>query len=166
MNIRKHIITDYEFELELTNEKSEIFNICYAGGDLYWVMMDYVEGNEFFITKEDGMFFLQMEKLFNLIEKYDYPTNKTLNRGSFEWLSEAYGIPEEAHKLTITKNNDIFTIRFFQNPNHSFLTKSCPICFCLSGSKNPKIAGAFSLMFMQFKNYQNKEFARTLNKNI
>lgn len=162
MKIYKNVITDDKYELIFENDEKEIFKIHYGGADLYWTMINYRDGNRFQITEAEEIVYYQLQALFKEIEKSDIPYNKALNNGCFEWLSEAYGIPEEAHKLLITKDETSFNIEFIRNPNNFIPSHICPICFCLSGSRNPDIACAFSLMFLQYKN-NNK--VKSLNKN-
>lgn len=142
-----------ENTIKLTNDRKPSFLMQFNGSDFYWVMLYYDENNEFNITEEDSFLFSQMQQLFKTIEKYDYPYNKTLINNTFTWNSEDYGTYENANKLIITFENNIFSIKFYQNPNREFNNKFlCPICFCLSGSKNENIASAFSLMFLNYLN--------------
>lgn len=162
MKIYKNINTDNKYEIIFENDEKEIFKIHYGGADLYWTMINYRDGNKFQVAETDKMIYYQLQELFKEIENNDFPYNKTLNNNCFEWLSEAYGIPEEAHKLLITKNEDSFIIEFIRNPNNFLSSDFCPICFCLNGSRNSSIASAFSLMFLQYKS-NNK--IKTLNRN-
>ena len=125
--------------LSVSNDKGEQFKIHYAGGDLYWVMVDYFENNEFIIDKKDIYFYEELERIFSLLESdYSY----------IEWSSEAYGELENANRLIIAKIDGGYSIRFYQNPNRVFNRKDiCAICFCLSGSKHQDIANEFSSMF-------------------
>ncbi len=117
-------------------------------------MLNYHKNNKFCITKESKILFSQIENLFDQIEQYDI-SHTLLNNKCFEWSSEAYGIPENANKLTITKNNDNFTISFLKNPNNKFnIQNICAVCFCLNGSKNEQIANAFSTMIYEYINNQ------------
>jgi len=157
MKILKNVINEHKYELTLIDNQNNTFNIHYAGADLYWSMNNYFDGNEFTVAKEDNIFHDQLERLFCIIQKYDRYKNLLVN-DHFEWISEAYGITEEAHKLTITKINDSFKIRFFQNKNNPFCLKDfCSICFCLSGSRNQEIANAFSSMFLEYKDNVKKK---------
>jgi len=136
-------------DLEFINENDQKFKIHYAGGDLYWTMLNYNDTNEFIINNNNKVY-LQLEELFRKIEENDLTYLKLLNENCFKWESEAYGITEEANKLFIIKENDKFIIKFYKNPNGRFNVNGlCPICFCLSGSRNQKIANAFSIMFKQ-----------------
>lgn len=151
MNITITNLNEYQYRLTLENENGNTFIINYAGGDLYWVMLNYYKDNQFIVTKDDKLLFFQFKKIFKEIKKYDKSTPKLLNDNCFEWISEAYGLEEEANNLTITKYDDKFIIKFYQNPNNPFINKDmCAICFCLSGSRNQNIATAFSIMFQEY----------------
>lgn len=131
-------------------KKNEQFVMLYAAGDLYWIMTNYHSNSEFKITKEDELLFSKIKDLFLKIKEYDYPDYKLLKNNCFEWKSEAYVVREETHRLTILEEKDTYTITFIQNPNKPHTKKVlCPNCFCLSGSINPNIATAFSLMFLE-----------------
>lgn len=161
MIITKNRIDDNRFQIELTDEKRNTITIEYGGADLYWIMNHYYDNNLFKITPKDNFLFLQMEKLFKKIEEYDDPSNKVLNNNCFEWIREAYGLPEEANKLTIKKNHNCYDIRFFNNPNYSFSNKYiCCICFCLSGSQHQEISDAFCSLFLEYVHFEkhNKRF--------
>ncbi len=159
MNIIKNRINEYVSELVLEDDNGSKFIMHYAGGDLYWTMVDYYDNNIFCINKNDEVLFSHMKNLFCDIENNDNPNKKILNNNCFEWVSEAYGNLKDANKLTITRNNDKFIINFFKNPNNKFNINSvCSVCFCLSGSKNQNIANAFSIMF---NNYINCDFPKT-----
>lgn len=139
---------DDAYELILTNDNKDTFIIHYAAGDLYWTMFDYYDDNEFIISKEDEILFYLMNNIFNQINSYK---TGLINNNSFEWISEAYGMCEDANRLTIIKENDKFIIKFYQNPNkYVFRKDMCAICFCLSGSKYQDIANAFSLMLYDY----------------
>ena len=146
-------IVKNNYEINLTNEKNNEFIIHFAAGDLYWTMVDYYVDNEFGITKDDDLLFKQFENLFLEIKKHDNPYNKLLNNDCFEWISEAYGLMEDANRLIILKDNDNFIIKFFQNPKKVFRKDICTICFCLSGSKNQDIANLFSYMLHEMIQY-------------
>jgi hypothetical protein len=156
--ITKKMIDDNRFAIELANEEGNSMTIEYGGADLYWIMNNYHDNNLFKITPQDNFLFLQMDELFKQIAKYDDPYNKVLNNNCFEWISEAYGLPEEANKLTIKKKQNSYEISFFNNPNYSFKNKNiCCICFCLSGSQHQEIAYAFSSMFLEYTHFENQQ---------
>jgi hypothetical protein len=126
-------------ELLVVNDQGNVFRIHYAGGDLYWTMIDYVKDNEFVVGKEDFDFYKGLENIFSLLGD---------SISCFEWFSESYGEKENANKLFINKIDKGFCIKFFQNPNRDINRKDiCSICFCLSGSRCQNIANEFSLMF-------------------
>ena len=128
----------------IVNQKGEQFKIHYAGGDLYWTMVDYCGDNEFVVERRDSLFYEELEIIFNLIGN---------ERSSMEWVSEAYGEKENANKLLISRDGDEFRIKFYQNPNRMFARKDlCAICFCLSGSDYQHVANEFSLMFYRLFN--------------
>jgi hypothetical protein len=118
------------------------FIIGYFGGDLYWVMLDYHGGNKFIITKEQTKLFAFLKNMFKFMSQSNEPE---LKGNVFHWLSEARQ-PEESNHMTITRIKDTFIVEFFQNPNDyiSAASKTCAICFCLSGSRNWNIASTFS----------------------
>ena len=147
-------------EIIISNEKNS-FTICYGGSDLYWLMDDYNENNLFVINKDNKIMYSLLKKVFTQIKKYDYPHNKTLNNNVFGWTSEAEGLPENAHVLTIKKTDDSFYIKFHRNPANLSPQNTCYICFCLSGSKNQNIANAFNEMFTQYKVTNTKSLKRT-----
>ena len=156
MIFRKNNIDNNHFELDIINENNEILEINYCGCDLYWTCLNYTENNEFVIKESDGVFFRYLNDIFNIIEENDNIHEKTLNENRFEWISEAYGEKEFAHKLIIEKNDDNFKIKFFQNSlNWMCIKEMCPVCFCLSGSRNQTIASAFSLVFLKYMNSDN-----------
>lgn len=156
MKIEKIDENNQRYIIKLANEKNKSFLMKYDGADFYWTMLDYDNYNEFIITKEDSFLFFQMQQLFRNIQKYDKSFDKVLIDNTFTWISEDYGIYENANKLIITFKNNAFFIKFYQNPNQKFNIKDmCPICFCLNGSKNQMIASAFSLMFLEYQNYHN-----------
>ena len=102
------------------------FIMGWFAGDLYWIMQNY----------EPAYFHDFFEKLF---KEYHFK-NCTLT-----WSSEA-GVDRADNKLKITKGENYFKIRFYQgeNDNLSKSTNTCPVCFCLSGSKHQDIANEFS----------------------
>ncbi|MBQ8043811.1 MAG: hypothetical protein IJ272_06665 [Clostridia bacterium] len=120
------------------------FIIGYFGADLYWIMSNYHEGNKFTITKEQATLYEGLQTMFRFMKMRQEPQ---LTDNVFKWLSEA-GQPEESKHMTITKQRGKFIVEFFQNPNDyiSAAHKTCAICFCLSGSRNPSIATMFSAM--------------------
>ena len=111
------------------------FIMGWFAGDLYWIMQNY-EPAYFLITKKAPYFYDFFTKLF---KEYHFK-NCTLT-----WSSEA-GIDRADNKLKITKGENYFKIRFYQGETDTLskATNTCPICFCLSGSKHQRIANEFS----------------------
>lgn len=131
---------------QILNERSQIvvqngnnkFIIGFFGSDLYWIMVDYIPNNKFTIRKNCTYLFNFLESLFS---------TEHFKNCTFTWLSEAR-LPENSSSLKITKGRDFYRIKFIQHEG-DFLAKSqniCPICFCLSGSRNQGIANRFSMM--------------------
>jgi len=147
MNILKNEISYHRYELILSNELNDKFLIHFAGGDLYWTMLDYHDNNEFVITKNDKILYEWIENLFiEIADKERY--SELLKNNTFQWSSEAYGLLENANRLTILKDFDKYIIKFYQNPTKMVFRKDiCTVCFCLSGSRYQDIANMFSYMF-------------------
>lgn len=120
------------------------FVIGYFGADHYWVMLNYHENNKFVITKKHEKLYEGLQTIFKFMKIRQEPQ---LKDNVFHWLSEA-GLPEESNHMAITKQRNKFIVEFFQNPNDyiSAAHKTCAICFCLSGSRNPNVATMFSTM--------------------
>lgn len=135
----KHII-------KLSKDNDEM-KTKFEGADLYFVMYNYHDDNKFVIS-DDNDLYAYFKNLFNEIRINDNPYDKMLNDNKFIWISEDYGEYENANRLTITELDNSYIIQFYNNPNRMFgNVKVCPICFCLSGSKNQNIANAFAMMF-------------------
>lgn len=137
-------------ELKLYNELQNEFKIHISGSDLYWTMINYCDNNEFVITSDDEMYdtFIQ---LFNDIKENDNKYENVLNDNTFEWKCEA-GYQENSNMLLIKKEDNKFIIKFIQNPNNMYskITKTCSVCFCLSGSRNQEVAYLFSSMYNSY----------------
>jgi len=129
--------------VEVTSNKSSIcdkFILGWFAADLYLIMPDYRPNNHFTITKSCVLW----EFFDGLFSKYHFKNN------TFIWISEAR-LASESSILKITKGKDFFRIRFIQGEN-DYLAKArniCPICFCLSGSRNQEIANEFSNLLHQ-----------------
>lgn len=135
MKIYKNSYDNYEqIIIESTSDK---FIMGWFGADLYWIMTNYTPNTHFTIEKNCILWdFFDM-----LFSKYHFKNNTLI------WISEARPA-NESSKLKITKGKDFFRIRFIQGEN-DYLAKArniCPICFCLSGSKNQDIANEFSYL--------------------
>lgn len=142
MQLYKNVVDGKE-EI-IVESKNQKFVIGWYGSDLYWIMLDYLPNNKFTITKDVPCLFDFLDKLFTA----EYFKNNT-----FIWLSEAR-IPKNSSSLKITKGKNHFRIRFIQGEN-DILAKAkhiCPICFCLSGSRNQRIADKFSLLLHELLN--------------
>ncbi len=114
------------------------FIIGFFGSDIYWIMPNYIPENKFIILQSCPYLFEFLENLFS---------TEHFKNCTFTWLSEAR-LPENSSSLKITKGQNYFRIRFIQNEN-DYLARArniCPICFCLSGSRNQQIANKFSIM--------------------
>lgn len=159
MNITINEIDKKRTELIIENEDGNKFKIHYAAGDIYWTMLNYHQNNKFIITPEDEILYQQMEELFYIIEHNENKFFTLLKNNTFHWLSENYGLNEVSNLLTIVKEDNKYIINFQQHP-HSFNKSICAICFCLSGSRNQKVANSFSYMFYnciyQINNNQSK----------
>lgn len=118
------------------------FVIGFYGSDLYWIMLDYIPNTEFIVKSDCSKLFKFLDELFT-IENFESNT--------FTWISEAR-LHENSSTLKITKDKDSYRITFIQNET-DYLAKArniCPICFCLSGSRNPKIASMFAIMLNEY----------------
>lgn len=150
-------VMERDNKIIIKNEKEETFVITYGGADLYWLMDDYNSDNNFIISKETGLFYEELDKVFKIIEEKDNNYDKTLTGNCFEWLSDAFGLPEHANKLQITKEQDKYCIKFIRNPENWSPQYTCYISFCLSGSKNTHIATAFSKMVLNCLEKENNK---------
>lgn len=128
----------------IVQQGEDEFVIGYFGSDLYWLMTNYHEGNKFVITKEQEKLYDFLKYMFKFMQEREEPE---LKDNVFRWLSEARQ-PEESNHMTITRLKDKFVVEFFQNPSDyiSIASKTCAICFCLSGSRNWNVASMFSAM--------------------
>lgn len=112
------------------------FVIGWFAADLYWIMPEYTANNSFVVKRDTPFLWDFFNSLFSINH---FPNN------TFMWKSEAR-LESESSTLKVTKGKEHFKIRFIQNDN-DYLAKFrniCPICFCLSGSRNQKIANEFS----------------------
>lgn len=120
------------------------FIIAFFCSDVYWVMLDYIPENKFTVKRSCPYLFDFLEGLFS---------TEHFKNCTFTWLSEAR-LPENSSTLKITKGKDFYRIKFIQHDS-DFLARTrniCPICFCLSGSKNQRIANKFSIMLNELLN--------------
>ncbi len=153
-----------KYLIKLSKDNDQI-KINFEGSDLYFVMYNYHDDNKFVIDNENELY-NYFKNLFNEIRINDNPYDKILNDNKFIWISEDYGEYENANKLIITELDNSYIIQFYNNPNKMFgNAKVCPICFCLSGSKNQNIVNSFAMMFNNIvsEKYCNKKL-RKYNK--
>jgi len=136
MKIYKESIDNREqIVVQANNSK---FIMGFFACDVYWIMPDYIHNNKFTVKKSDSYLFEFIDDLFS---KHHF------KNCTFNWLSEAR-LPQNSSSLKITKGIDFYRIKFIQSPNDYMarLRNICPICFCLSGSRNPEIATKFGIM--------------------
>ena len=134
MTIHKQLVENKQEVV--VKSKEQKFVMGWFAGDLYWIMPDYTINNKFVVKEDDTILWEFFTKLF----KENYFKNCT-----FIWRSEA-GNARSGNRLKITQGLNHFKIRFIQGEN-DVISKSqntCAVCFCLSGSRKPKIAEAFS----------------------
>ena len=126
----------------IVEQGEDEFVISYFGADHYWVMLNYHENNKFVITKKQEKLYEGLQTIFKFMKIRKEPQ---LKDNVFNWLCEA-SLPEVSNHMTIKKERNRFIVEFFQNPNNyiSVAHKTCGICFCLSGSRNPSVATMFS----------------------
>lgn len=160
MILTKQQTNNYNYKLTIS-DNNHSFDMIIGGSDFYWNLNNYDNVNKtFVITKDDKKLYKMISELFNISTINDDKFQPTIKNNIFEWESESCGIPEDANKLTIIKNKDDFSIEFWKNPQIMF--NSCSICFCLSGSRNQKIAYAFMNMYL---NFRDKEFGVCIKDN-
>lgn len=154
------------------DDENRGFTIFWTAADLYWLFEDYYDDNEFIISKEDGELFLEFQNLFKIIKQHDNEHKPVLNENTFNWGSESYSYMEgeDKNKLMITEEQEKYIIHFMKNPKERCdpppAYRNCSICFCLSGSRNQKIANAFSIMLHNLKDNPILEKVKKLEKNI
>ncbi len=136
------------------NDDGESFEMEYGGADFYWNMLEFTGNNKFVITKKEQVLYRQLQYLFRIIKKCskENPYLNILKDNTFTWTSEAAGLLEDNNKLLITENADNYVIHFWQNPKNYFNFGSCFVSFNLSGSICPKVAHAFSEVFLEYRN--------------
>ena len=157
--VKRNEDSDILVDLVVTDKNNNSFIMTVGGNqDLYWIPQNYKQVKSFYIDKNDTFLFNIFTKLFKLIKQSDsdglsYP--KTLNGNTFTFISEDF--PEdEAHKLEIIKKENEFIINFIKNENTGIYTmfrRGCPICFCNSGSRLPKVEQLFMIMFNELAYY-------------
>lgn len=136
MKIYKQI-TDGKPEIVVKQHNNQ-YIMSWWCNDVYWIMTNYTPDTSFIVKESDEPIFSFLNSLFR---------TKHFSNNTFTWLSEARR-PKESSTLKITKGKNYFRIRFIQGEG-DYLAKArniCPICFCLSGSRNQEIANKFSLL--------------------
>lgn len=167
--IEKIKAKDGKIYLKVTDKNENSFAMLIGGNtDLYWVPEDYGKVETFFIEKSDRFLFDRLTKLFADIKKVDNNTHPSLIENTFTFVSEEF-VEEESSKLQIIKEDEQFVIKFMKNENVSPFSfanfvRGCPICFCNSGSRVPKIEILFMKMFNELA-YQNKNVS-LIDENI
>lgn len=138
------------YNLKITDKNNNSFFMLVGGNcDLYWVPEDYKKCLEFVIDKNDELVFEVFSLLFKEIEKKDDHYDPLLKDNIFTFISEEW-IKEESNILQITKEEESFKIKFIKNENYSSMSiihRGCPICFCNSGSRVPRIEALFMRVF-------------------
>ena len=146
---QKYISTPL-YNLRLYDKNNNTFTMMVGGnGDLYWIPDNYKQVQQFVIDVSDRYAYKLFDRLFSLIDERDNKRSPLLQDNTFTFISEDF--PEDiAHTLKITKTEQDFTIDFVKNETESMYSgfrRGCPICFCNSGSRVPKIEQLFMLMF-------------------
>ena len=138
------------YDLKITDSNNKSFFMTVGGNlDLFWIPENHKENRTFEIHKDDKLTYTMFNKLFKAIEKVDDKYNPSLNNNVFNFISEDWH-EDEANRLSITRNEEQFTINFIENTNRenwSFPHRGCNICFCNSGSRVPKVEYLFMRMF-------------------
>ena len=153
---REDIHIRQAFNLNVADKNGNRFTMLVGGnGDLYGVPENHKKVSTFFIDQSDPLFFNILTELFEIIEKRDNPYHPSLIDNKFTFISED-AHEDEAHRLEITNTDSEFKIDFIKNNNPdawSYPKLGCPICFCNSGSRVPRIEQLFMYMFNQLAYY-------------
>ena len=122
----------------IVQEGENKFIIGFYGSDLYWIMINYIPNTKFTVKKDCYILFNFLNELF---------TVGRFKNCTFTWVSEAH-LLKNSSMLKITKGKDFYRIKFIQNSDDHMakFRNICPVCFCLSGSRNQKIANMFAIM--------------------
>jgi hypothetical protein len=138
------------YDLTVTDKDGKSFVMTVGGNlDLYWLPENYKKDRTFGIDKNDELTYSIFEQLFDAVEKRDDKERPVLNRNTITYISEDWP-EEEANKLKITREEDMFQIQFVKNEDReswSYPHIGCTICFCNSGSRVPRVEGLFMRMF-------------------
>lgn len=139
-----------KYNLIITDKNNNSFTMMVGGNlDLYWVPDNYKENNLFEIDKDDELLFSIFNQLFDVVKKRDDKYNPVLDGNIITFISEEWAL-EESNILKIRKDDDSINIEFIKNENKnpfSIPHRGCPICFCNSGSRVPRIEQLFMKMF-------------------
>lgn len=153
-----------KYNLKVIDRDGNSFTMMVGGNlDLYWVPDDYKSVNTFYIDKRDYFVYELFGGLFQNIENVDDKYNPSLIGNKFTFISEDFN-EDIANKLEIIKKDNEFVINFLKNENkegehyamYAFFRRGCPICFCNSGSRVPKIENLFMMLFNDLA-YYNKD---------
>ena len=92
----------------------------------------------------------------------------SVNAGSSSLKFTLFEMPEGIELIggyfeKIGLNDSFYSIKFFYNSNNQLFNVSgnCPICFCLSGSRNQRVANLFSEMFLEYQYDKDKKFVKS-----
>ena len=138
------------YDLTVTDKDGKSFVMTVGGNlDLYWLPENYKKDKTFGIDKNDELTYGIFEQLFDAVEKRDDKERPVLNGNTITYISEDWP-EEEANKLKIIREEDMFQIQFVKNEDMeswSYPHIGCTICFCNSGSRVPRVEGLFMRMF-------------------
>ena len=138
------------YDLTVTDKDGKSFVMTVGGNlDLYWLPENYKKDRTFGIDKNDELTYGIFEQLFDAVEKRDDKERPVLNGNTITYISEDWP-EEEANKLKIIREEDMFQIQFVKNEDMeswSYPHIGCTICFCNSGSRVPRVEGLFMRMF-------------------
>ena len=138
------------YDLTVTDKDGKSFVMTVGGNlDLYWLPENYKKDRTFGIDKNDELTYGIFEQLFDAVEKRDNKERPVLNGNTITYISEDWP-EEEANKLKIIREEDMFQIQFVKNEDMeswSYPHIGCTICFCNSGSRVPRVEGLFMRMF-------------------
>jgi hypothetical protein len=138
----------YNVRVTDKNNKSFIM-MCGGNMDLYWVPENWKDTTSFIIPKEDEFTYNMFSKIFKAVEQNDNKYNPVLVDDVITFYSEEATL-EESDILKICKTDEQVKIDFIRNEDKESWTyphRGCPICFCNSGSRIPKVEQQFMLMF-------------------
>lgn len=154
-----------EFDLHFESDEVSFSMLIGGNTDLYWLLTsEYNDNVVFNVEEKDEYWYGLLDSLFEEIKKVDNEYLPTINNNVFEWFSEDF--PKEvASKVTITKEEANFSIRFTTNPN-SFFTDKCSICFSNSGSKYPEIQRLFMIIYINLLKVNENDYKTSESKKL